>query len=58
MAETKLRIVPLGGAGEVGRNCWSLEYGNDAIVLDMGVMFPENEMRFEDIAAPAALAPL
>lgn len=44
--------MPLGGAGEVGRNCWVLEYGDDIIVLDMGVMFPESEMLGVDLIVP------
>jgi ribonuclease J len=52
MAENKLRVIPLGGAGEVGRNCWALEYGDDVVVLDMGIMFPENEMLGVDLILP------
>ncbi len=44
--------MPLGGAGEVGRNCWVLEYEDDLLVLDMGVMFPENEMLGVDLIIP------
>ncbi|MBV9787861.1 MAG: ribonuclease J [Chloroflexi bacterium] len=52
MSKNRLRVISLGGAGEVGRNCWVLEYGDDAIVLDMGVMFPENEMLGVDLILP------
>jgi ribonuclease J len=52
MPKNRLRVIPLGGAGEVGRNCWVLEYGDEAIVLDMGVMFPENEMLGVDLILP------
>jgi len=52
MSKNRLRAIPLGGAGEVGRNCWVLEYGDDAIILDMGVMFPENEMLGVDLILP------
>ncbi|WP_029215441.1 ribonuclease J [Kallotenue papyrolyticum] len=52
MPKNRLRIMPLGGAGEVGRNCWVLEYGDDIIVLDMGVMFPESEMLGVDLIVP------
>src|SRR5918998_4055009 len=52
MANNRLRVIPLGGAGEVGRNCWALEYGDDILVLDMGVMFPESEMLGVDLILP------
>ncbi|HEX6288735.1 MAG TPA: ribonuclease J [Herpetosiphonaceae bacterium] len=52
MPKNRLRVISLGGAGEVGRNCWVLEYGDDAIVLDMGVMFPESEMLGVDLIIP------
>ncbi len=52
MAQNRLRVIPLGGAGEVGRNCWALEYGDDALILDMGVMFPEAEMLGVDLILP------
>jgi ribonuclease J len=52
MPKNRLRVIPLGGAGEVGRNCWVLEYDDDIIVLDMGVMFPESEMLGVDLILP------
>jgi ribonuclease J len=52
MAKNRLRVIPLGGAGEVGRNCWALEYDDDILVLDMGVMFPESEMLGVDLILP------
>src|SRR3712207_4808037 len=52
MSKNRLRVIPLGGAGEVGRNCWVLEYDDDMIVLDMGVMFPESEMLGVDLVLP------
>jgi ribonuclease J len=48
----RLRVIPLGGAGEVGRNCWALEYGDDVLILDMGIMFPESEMLGVDLILP------
>jgi ribonuclease J len=41
---SKLRIIPLGGLGEVGKNMMAYEYGNDILVVDAGIMFPENDM--------------
>jgi ribonuclease J len=52
MAKNHLRVIPLGGAGEVGRNCWALEYGDDILILDMGIMFPETEMLGVDLILP------
>jgi len=52
MAKNRLRVIPLGGAGEVGRNCWVLEYDDHILVLDMGVMFPDAEMLGVDLILP------
>jgi ribonuclease J len=40
----ELRIVPLGGLGEVGKNMMCVEYGDDIVVVDVGIMFPESDM--------------
>ncbi len=50
--QERVRVISLGGAGEVGRNCWALEYGNDILILDMGIMFPESEMLGVDLILP------
>lgn len=42
--EKKLRIIPLGGLGEVGKNMMAYEYGKNILVVDAGIMFPENDM--------------
>src|SRR5512143_350702 len=48
----KLRIIPLGGLGEIGKNMTVLEYGRDMIVVDCGVMFPDNDMYGIDLVLP------
>jgi ribonuclease J len=52
MAKNRLRVIPLGGAGEVGRNMWVLECGDEILLLDCGVMFPEAEMLGVDLVLP------
>ncbi len=47
-----LRIIPLGGLGEIGKNMTVLEYGRNLIVVDCGVMFPENDMYGIDLVLP------
>ena len=48
----KLRIVPLGGLGEIGKNMTVFEYGNEIIIIDAGVMFPESDMLGVDTIIP------
>jgi len=47
-----LRIVPLGGLGEVGKNCLVLEYDQHLLVIDTGILFPEESIYGVDLAAP------
>ncbi len=52
MAKPKLRIIPLGGLGEIGKNMTVFEMGNDAIIVDTGIMFPANDMHGVDYIIP------
>lgn len=52
MGKAKLRIVPLGGLGEIGKNMTVFELGNDAIIVDTGIMFPANDMLGVDYIIP------
>lgn len=52
MKKNMLRIIPLGGLGEVGRNMMLYEYGGQILVVDSGLMFPENDMLGVDYIIP------
>src|SRR5213595_3318736 len=52
MSAGKLQVVPLGGLGEFGMNCMALRWGDDILVIDAGLMFPESELLGVDIVVP------
>ena len=47
-----LRIIPLGGLGEIGKNMTVVEYDEHILVVDAGLMFPENDMLGIDLIIP------
>jgi ribonuclease J len=49
---SKLRIVPLGGCGEIGKNMTVIEYEDEMLIIDAGIMFPENDMLGIDYIIP------
>ena len=52
MTDLKLQAIPLGGLGEFGMNMMALRYGDDIIVIDSGMMFPEDELLGVDFVTP------
>ena len=52
MTDQKLQVVPLGGLGEFGMNMTAIRFGNDIIVVDSGMMFPETELLGVDLVMP------
>lgn len=52
MSQSLLRIIPLGGLGEIGKNMTVFELGTDAIIVDSGIMFPTNDMHGVDYIIP------
>jgi ribonuclease J len=50
--QTPLRIIPLGGVGEIGKNMYVFEYGDDIVVVDCGLMFPDEAMFGIDLIIP------
>ena len=52
MTKSRLKIIPLGGLSEIGKNMIVMEYGGDIIVIDVGLMFPGDEMLGIDLVIP------
>ncbi|MBQ7754594.1 MAG: ribonuclease J, partial [Clostridia bacterium] len=50
--QTKLKLIPLGGLGEIGKNMTLLEYGEDIVVIDCGLAFPDDDMPGIDVVIP------
>jgi len=53
MPAGKLHVVPLGGLGEFGMNCMAIRWNDDIIVVDAGMMFPEDDLLGVDVVVPA-----
>lgn len=51
-SKKKLKVIPLGGLGEIGKNITVFEYGNDILVVDCGMAFPDDEMLGIDLVLP------
>ena len=52
MSDSKLQVIPLGGLGDFGMNSMAIRYGDDIIVIDAGMMFPDAELLGVDIVTP------
>lgn len=52
VTQTRLRVIPLGGLGEIGRNMMAIELGDDIVVIDAGILFPDERMPGVDFVIP------
>ena len=52
MKEGTIRIIPLGGLGEIGKNITAIEYEDEIIVIDCGIAFPDEDMYGVDLIIP------
>jgi ribonuclease J len=52
MSDTRLRVIPLGGLGEIGKNMMVFELADDIVIVDCGLMFPEEDMLGVDLVLP------
>ena len=50
--EKKLKVIPLGGLNEIGKNITAFEYGNDIMLVDCGLSFPDDDMFGIDVVIP------
>ena len=52
MSDQKLKVIPLGGLGEIGKNMMVMEYADDIVIIDAGLMFPNEEMFGVELVVP------